>query len=291
MIYQGRFAPTPSGNLHFGSLVAALGSFLRAKAQSGLWHVRIDDIDVTRCKTEYTDNILRTLENYGFYWDGEILYQSKRTEIYENYLEKLIANNETYGCDCSRAMLKEMGGIYLGHCRNKNIPPIAPHVVRYKNNNHHTSFIDLNFKTVLLPNEFKHEDFVLKRRDQIFSYNLVTVIDDSETQITEVVRGADILEGTFRQLELYDSLKLSPPQYLHLPLALEKNNLKLSKQNHAPEIPQTYNQELVLNALKFLGQEIFDDYYHMTKNELQIAMIKNFKVTAIPHTNKIVTDY
>lgn len=284
--YCGRFAPTPSGNLHFGSLVTALGSFLRARSMHGSWHLRIDDIDTTRCSTANSTKIITTLKNYGFIWDGPILYQSQRTKVYTDILKTMTEHELVYGCDCTRSMLKQTNGLYDKTCRSLNIPPIPPHAVRLKSPNVIYSFTDILRGPISPPQSSWCDDFTIRRRDGIFSYNLVTVIDDNETNVTEVVRGVDILDNTPRQITLYKMLNLTVPNYLHLPLALETNGLKLSKQNHSTPINETYNPHTMLLALRFLGQEANDELLNLSPSEFLKHATANFKINLIPTTNR-----
>lgn len=288
--YVGRFAPTPSGSLHFGSLVAALGSFLRAKSLQGSWHLRIDDIDTVRCSKEATCSIIATLKNYGFTWDGPVFIQSERLRIYESYLAKLKAQKLIYGCDCTRAMLRGQNGIYPGTCRDLNLAPEPPHAVRLKNPGLEFPFYDQLRGPQTLHSEFWHDDFILKRRDGIFGYNFVTVIDDYESGVTEVVRGVDILDSTPRQITLYNLLNLKAPKWLHLPLALENAGQKLSKQNHAQPIPTTYTPEILLQALEFLGQPTSPAWRKFSAQEVLAVATHNFALELMPTSDQKAPD-
>ncbi len=281
--YCTRFAPTPSGQLHFGSLVAALGSYLRAKSQDGIWHVRIEDIDTARCKKAYADDILHTLEVFGFEINTPILVQSKRLEIYEQYLKTLTDKNLTYYCNCSRALIKESGGVYRNFCRNKQISPQGSSI-RFKNLAPVLSFTDVIFNEIINnpQNPSFFEDFILKRKDGLFAYNLVCVIDDALSGVNEVVRGCDLLYGTFHQIELIDALSFKRPSYLHLPLVYEANGLKLSKQNHAQPLDKTNPCALLKEALAFLGQPI---PLCTSPNQILTEASKNFQICKIP-TNR-----
>ncbi len=252
--YCGRFAPSPTGELHFGSLITALGSFLRARSQKGFWHLRIEDIDFLRCKKIYSENILRCLDAFCLNIDGSILYQSQRLDLYEEVLSKLIKHNQTYGCDCSRSIIKANNGIHPAFCIEKKLPPVTPYAIRFINNSNITNFEDLIHGNISL--NIKNEDFILKRHDGFFAYNLVSVIDDNITGITEIVRGNDLIIDTFKQISLMKALQYNIPKYIHLPLALDKNGLKISKQNHATPLNLNNAPELLKKALSFLGQPI-----------------------------------
>ncbi|OIQ48535.1 MAG: tRNA glutamyl-Q(34) synthetase GluQRS, partial [Gammaproteobacteria bacterium MedPE] len=190
--YRGRFAPSPSGDLHFGSLVAALGSYLDAKANNGQWLVRMEDIDPPREVAGASDSILRTLEAFGLHWDGDIAYQSQRHEFYQHHLEQLIADGFCYGCDCTRKMIMSGGGLYQGTCQHKaNGKLTTPHSLRFVNNHGVSGFDDRLLGRIEVGEDFANEDFILKRKDGLYAYQLVVVLDDMEQGITDVVRGSD----------------------------------------------------------------------------------------------------
>lgn len=286
--YCGRFAPTPSGELHFGSLIAAVGSFLRARSQKGFWHLRIEDIDIQRCKDSYTSSILKCLDSFGLYYDGEIYYQSKRLDIYAEILNSLTNKHLTYGCDCPRSLIKANGGFYPNTCRAKKIPPVFPHAVRFINNEGISEFNDLIYGRIsaVQNNQVLNEDFILKRHDNLFAYNLVSIVDDHLTGVSEIVRGNDLLLGTFRQIALMQALDYKIPNYMHLPLALEHNGLKFSKQNHAQPLDTDKAPELLKKALAFLGQPIpLGDNCHTILSQA----ITNFDYHSIPHNDRKIT--
>ncbi len=252
--YVGRFAPSPTGPLHFGSLVAALGSYLQAKHRQGLWLLRIDDLDHTRSRPQATDSILRTLDALGLHWDGEIMYQQPRIPDYQGALQQLTDSGKTFPCACTR---KEAGsGIYSGHCRNGLPTGLKPRSQR---------LLALE-RTIIIPDALQGNysqslsvdvgDFVIHRADGIISYHLATILDDNEQHITQVVRGADLLDSTPRQHYIAELLDLPSPEYMHLPVATTKDGKKLSKQNHATPINTAQPVETLVAALRFLGQEI-----------------------------------
>lgn len=262
MPYIGRFAPSPSGALHFGSLVAAVGSYLQAKSNNGLWKVRIEDIDPPREIKGATQDILSTLLAYGLQWDGDVLYQSQQSVHYEAFLNQLSKNNLSYYCQCTRKTIKQQGGLYQGTCLNKKLP-------------HENSALRLNLQSLNLQsanltqlNEpidhfidqlhgkittSQSDDFILKRKDGLYAYNLAVVIDDINQNITEIVRGADLIETTTKQLALYRLLNKPAPTYLHLPLAVMSVGNKLSKQNHALAVDKVNPPATLLRVLTFLG--------------------------------------
>lgn len=250
--YVGRFAPSPSGPLHFGSLIAALGSYLQAKSQQGKWIVRIEDLDPPREMLGAADDILRTLEAFGFMWDGDIMYQSLRHDAYHAQIEHWLAQGHAYYCKCSRKNIKQAGGFYPGTCRTLN-QRHSNGAVRLQVDTPITHFDDLLHGVIELPLALANEDFIIRRRDGLFAYNLAVVLDDIEQGITEVVRGADLIKPTGHQISLYHQLGHPNVRYLHLPLAITDNGNKLSKQNHAPAIDKHNPRPALMAALRFLG--------------------------------------
>ena len=288
--YRGRFAPSPSGDLHFGSLVAALGSYLDAKANNGQWLVRMEDIDPPREVAGASDSILRTLEAFGLHWDGDIAYQSQRHEFYQHHLEQLIADGFCYGCDCTRKMIMSGGGLYQGTCQHKaNGKLTTPHSLRFVNNHGVSGFDDRLLGRIEVGEDFANEDFILKRKDGLYAYQLVVVLDDMEQGITDVVRGSDLLEVTTRQLTLLNHLNTAPINYLHLPLAITDNGLKLSKQNHAKALDFTARKQLLVQALQFLGQSSCANYQDLSIEQLLDSATMQWNVNKIPKTAQVFT--
>ena len=250
--YIGRFAPSPSGPLHFGSLIAAVGSYLQAKSQHGQWLVRMEDIDTPRMVAGADSDILRTLEQFGLHWDGTVLYQSQRLERYQQIVEQLKQQQLIYGCQCSRKQISDDGGIYNGRCAPLNLST-EPLAWRLKSHTVECQFTDLIFGQQQIPSELAQEDYIIKRRDGLFAYQLVVVVDDIDQGITEVIRGADLLSMTPRQQALCNLLGAAPPRYGHLPLAVLKPGFKLSKQNHAAAVSQWPQAQVMSKVLCFLG--------------------------------------
>lgn len=250
--YIGRFAPTPSGPLHFGSIIAALGSYLQAKSHNGQWLLRIEDIDIPRVNNGATDKILYDLETLGLCWDGELILQNQREPSYQQALDQLADQNLTYPCACSR---KEMiSHRYDGKCRNGLPPDKTGRSLRIRTNNKriyvHDS-IQGEFSQTL---ENDIGDFIVNRADGIMAYHLAVIIDDAFQNVTEIVRGADLLGSTPRQIYLQKLLGFNTPEYCHLPVATGPHGKKISKQNHAPSVMSNKPVDILYDALSFLGQ-------------------------------------
>ena len=277
--YLGRFAPSPTGALHAGSLATALGSWLHARAHDGKWLLRIEDLDLLRCIPEADKTIIQQLSACGLSWDGEIEYQSKRSHLYQTALNQLIESRKAYACRCTRKQIEDawlekgikkqrhQELIYPGSCRNRQdvVPPCA-------------------WRLRVEDETLKESvgDFVLKRADGIFTYQLAVVVDDALQGITHVVRGADLLDNTPRQIYLQQCLTYPTPQYLHLPLVLDENQEKLSKQTLALAI-QTNSSENVLKALRGAGLHLgLTDSGLFNQNDLSVSQwleraVQNYK--------------
>ncbi|WP_110685818.1 tRNA glutamyl-Q(34) synthetase GluQRS [Salinicola aestuarinus] len=237
MTYIGRFAPTPSGPLHLGSLVAALGSWLDARAAGGQWLLRIEDIDPPRCPAGAADTIRRQLEAFGLTWDGEVRHQRDRDTAYQTALDHLAARGMAYPCGCSR---REWQGHahYPGWCREAPRHPERSPAWRLRTDRGSRPIIwhDRLFGEQRL-DPTAQGDVVLKRKEGLWAYQLAVVVDDADQGITDVVRGADLLDNTPWQRQLQDALGYPEPRYLHLPLVMGDDGQKLSKQNLAAPIP------------------------------------------------------
>jgi glutamyl-Q tRNA(Asp) synthetase len=256
-MYIGRFAPSPTGPLHFGSLLAALASYLEAKTKNGTWLVRMEDLDKPREMTGAASHILQTLEDFGFEWDGEVVYQSQRAALYQAALNQLQAI--TYACCCSRKEIADSahhgidGLVYPGTCRNKHITK-TPHAIRVQVNDQAIAFKDAIQGNITQNLASQVGDFVLKRADGLFAYQLAVVVDDHLQGITHIVRGADLLDSTPRQLYLQQQLSYTTPHYAHIPVASNLAGEKLSKQTLAPAIDAQQASIWLSQALSFLGQ-------------------------------------
>lgn len=280
-LYVGRFAPSPSGDLHFGSLVAALGSYLQARANNGKWLVRIEDIDPPREIKGSASRILTTLEHYGLHWDDTVLYQSSRHDAYKEALHWLQQQKKSYYCSCSRSRIQALGGYYDGFCRNRNQSPLNA-AVRLHQSKPVYSFQDRRLGELSVNTKLAEEDFIIHRRDGLFAYNLAVVVDDYFQGITEVVRGADLIEPTVRQISLYQHFGWKIPDYLHLPLILNAEGKKLSKQNHAPALELNNPIKSLTQALSFLGQPLPESWQDASTDELLNWSIKNWSITSLP---------
>lgn len=253
--YRGRFAPTPSGPLHFGSLVAAVASYLDAKAHQGQWLVRIEDVDKPRAVSGSATTILQQLHDHGLHWDGEVIYQSQRAPYYANALATLQQRGLTYFCSCTRKQIKARGPHYTGYCRDKK-RRAEGNAVRFRNDHPCLQFNDRILGQVQLEPEFAAEDFVLFRRDQLYTYQLAVVVDDIAQGITDIVRGADLVTPTSWQLALWAELAPYQPRFAHVPLALDQFGNKLSKQNHAPALRADQVHQQLHDAFRFLGLSV-----------------------------------
>lgn len=249
--YRGRFAPSPSGPLHFGSLIAALGSWLDARSHGGEWLVRIEDIDPPRQQPGADRLILQQLEAHGLTWDRQPLYQSQRSAAYQQLLDQLQQQGLLYVCRCRRNQIKAQGGHQGAACRALANP--LPGALRFANLNPVERFDDLLLGPIPVAPALASEDMVVKRSDGLWGYPLAVVADDLAQGISHVVRGADLVEATASQLALIGALGAQPPAYGHLPLAVVAPGLKLSKQNHAPAIEAARASANLDAALCFLG--------------------------------------
>ncbi len=260
--YRGRFAPSPTGPLHFGSLVAALGSYLDARHHQGRWLVRMEDLDRQREVKGAADNILRTLEAFGFAWDGDIIYQSRRQAAYEETLQRLQDQGLAYACGCSRKQIAEAAGsgvegpIYPGTCRSGLAPNQSARSIRLLTQDQVVAFNDSVQGAVRQNLEREIGDFVIRRADGYHAYQLAVVVDDAWQEITHIVRGADLLSSTPRQCYLQTLLQLPQPDYAHLPLAVDAMGRKLSKQYRDAPVDPRQPLDALLQAFEFLGQEM-----------------------------------
>ncbi len=272
--YVGRFAPSPTGPLHMGSLLAATASYLDAKANGGQWLLRIEDVDETRCTANATQSIIDTLKAFGFKWNGDVMIQSQRKNAYESALNQLWLSGQVYRCRCSRKEIADSavtgidGPIYPGTCKHAFIQATEPHAVRLSVVNHAVNDVANHVANEVITFTDMAQgcieqnviqaigDFVLKRRDGLFAYQFAVVIDDAEQDVTNVVRGCDLLLSTPRQIVLQKALGYSTPHYLHTPVLVNSLGQKLSKQTMAQAIDTAHVVTTLRQVLSWLGQTL-----------------------------------
>ena len=286
--YRGRFAPSPTGELHFGSLVAAVGSYLDARHHQGEWLLRVEDIDPPREVAGATDSILTTLEQLQMSWDGPVIYQSTRSGLYEEALDDLRQQGYLYDCGCTRkevadsAIHTQAGAIYPGTCRNGLPAGRSARSVRVCVNNAEISLQDRLQGSIHQHLGTATGDFIVRRADKLVAYQLAVVVDDAEQGINAVVRGADLLESTPRQIYLQNLLGSPTPAYLHLPVATDPGNAKLSKQTFAQPICADGGKQAVLDALRFLHQVLPESPQDASLEELWQWAADHWDTSMIP---------
>ena len=284
--YVGRFAPSPTGPLHFGSLVAAVASYLDARSQGGDWLLRMEDIDSTRCRPQFAEEIPRTLFAFGFQWDGEIRVQSRQLDRYQSALDQLKAAHLTYACSCSRKEIADSstqgidGPVYGGVCRDRDLSSTG-NAIRIRTTPQEICIDDRAQGRQCQRLENDLGDFVLKRRDGLIAYQLAVVVDDADQQVTHVVRGADLLDSTARQIYLQQRLNFPTPSYLHIPVVTNPEGQKLSKQTLAPAISAADACRLLRDALLHLGQSVPGAQYDSPVTLLEAA-IPTWQIARIP---------
>lgn len=253
--YIGRFAPSPSGPLHFGSLVAALASFLDARANDGKWLMRMEDLDPSREPAGVADLILEQTRAFGMDWDGDVLYQSSRIDAYHSAIATLTEAGHCYRCDCSRAAIKAAGSVYQGLCADRELPPIAGTALRVRCDDEAVIFEDGVQGPFSQHVRSEVGDFIILRKDSLVAYQLAVVVDDAYQEISHVIRGCDLLDSTPRQIHLQRLLGATTPCYAHIPVVVNELGQKLSKQHFAEPLPQNDPQTELLRALHFLGMK------------------------------------
>lgn len=281
--YRGRFAPSPTGPLHFGSLVAAIGSYLDARANGGDWLLRIEDVDQPRTARGAADDILRTLDAFGFEWDGEVLLQSRRLDVYRAALRRLQADGRAYPCACSRSEIAarspppsvDGGLVYPGNCRTGLAAGRTARAWRLRVENCDIAFDDRVQGSQQQNLARAVGDFVLLRADGQYAYQLAVVVDDAAQGVNAVVRGVDLLDSTARQIWLQRSLELPTPSYAHLPLVTNAAGEKLSKQTRAEAADAAGGSGVLAEALRFLG--------HAVPEEISRGSLRDFWRWAIAH--------
>jgi len=292
MPYIGRFAPSPTGPLHMGSLIAAVASYLQARLHQGKWLVRIEDLDPPREVTGAADAILTSLDQFGFEWDEQVTYQSNRIEVYEEAVQQLLARELAYPCGCSRAEISSTGKLtrygirYAGTCRQGVRTSRKIHSIRLIVPDRHIGFTDSvqgHYEQNLLRDI---GDFVIKRADGQIAYQLAVVIDDAWQSITEVVRGCDLLDSTPRQIYLQEQLAYASPGYAHIPVIINAQGNKLSKQTGARAIDAKSAGACLVHALSYLNQrppaslelESVDTIWSWAKEHWQLQQVSQQRV-------------
>lgn len=286
--YRGRFAPSPTGPLHFGSLVAAVGSFLEARAHDGEWLVRMEDLDPPRVVSGAADDILRVLEACGMQWDAPVAYQSARSDAYHAALHRLRQAGRVYPCGCSRREIADSavagpeGPVYPGTCRGGVARSRTARAQRLDTSGAMVEFDDALQGRISCRLDREYGDFVLYRADGVYAYQLAVVVDDAEQGITDVVRGADLLGSTPRQIYLQPLLGLAQPRYAHLPVAMNERGEKLSKQTFAAPVDAARPLPALVAALSFLGQQPPRRLVRGTVAELWRWAIENWDLGRVP---------
>lgn len=290
--YRGRFAPSPTGKPHLGTLIAAVASYLQARVNDGDWLLRIEDVDTTRRAAGAEDAILSTLDRFGFEWDGEVVRQSGRSAIYQQALDRLRQDERLFPCTCSRRLLAqttaEQSGIYPGTCREQKLPFPHEHALRLR-----VPDLSIGFDDAVI-GEFRQSlagdcgDFVVRRRDGLYAYQLAVVVDDALQGVTEVVRGADLLDSTPRQIFLQQCLDFSQPAYAHVPLILDPDGRKLGKSEGAAELNPDRPAKSLYAALEHLGQQPPSDLAHARVNDIWQWAIENWDIREVPDAPGVI---
>jgi glutamyl-Q tRNA(Asp) synthetase len=292
--YRGRFAPSPTGPLHFGSLVAACASFLQARANGGEWLVRIEDLDPPREIPGAADQILRSLEAFGLTWDGEVTYQSRRADAYMDALDELRRLGALYPCSCSRKEIADSsitgidGPIYPGTCREGLTLGRTGRALRVRTDDAVLGFDDAWQGRVERNLARDYGDFVVRRAAGLFAYQIAVVVDDAEQGITEIVRGSDLLESTPRQLHLQRLLGLPTPAYAHCAVAVNARGEKLSKQTFAAPVSPAEPLPQLAGALAFLGHQLPAEIAESSIEELWRWAVANWNADAVPRERAVV---
>ena len=283
-MYVGRFAPTTSGPLHLGSLLAAVASYLDARSHGGQWLLRFDDIDEPRARANAEKIALTTLERHGLEWDGVLGRQSEHRDRYWDAIDELRKRDLTFYCTCSRRKLKNTR-TYPGYCRSRRTAPSDPASIRVLVPNREISFIDRVQGTVRGNLSKEEGDFIIMRKESIAAYPLAVIIDDDVTGVTDVVRGADLLENTLAQIFLIRTLDLTVPRYAHIPVLNQKNGIKLSKRDRAYAIDNRTPTLNLVSSLHMLGLDPSEE--HREVNELLEWAIDRWTIHNVPKKGAI----
>ena len=282
--YVGRFAPSPTGPLHLGSLCTALAGFLQARTHQGLWLLRIDDLDTPRNIKGAADSILKTLDAFTLHWDGREVYQSQYLDAYDEMLNELAKNKLLYPCVCSRKSLSDSRPCV---CRHKQAPPDGPYALRIKADRRLISFQDALQGLISHRFEGQADDFILKRKDRIIAYQFAVVIDDDLQQVNHIVRGVDLLDSTPKQIYLQQLLGLMTPNYMHVPVIIDEDGFKLSKQTLATAVDLKNPQAVIFKLLSLLKQNPPDELQHAPSTELLNWAIENWNPARLNNVQAI----
>jgi len=278
-LYCGRFAPSPTGQLHLGSLVAALASYLDARANRGSWLIRMEDLDPPREQAGAAAAILASLEAHGLHSDRPILWQSQRQQQYQQALAELLDRGEAFHCQCSRSELNRRGGTHRGRCNSDPANSAAIRLLVDNTTIHFEDAIQGHYSQNLAQ---PGGDFILRRRDGLFAYQLAVVVDDAEQGITHIVRGSDLLDSVPRQIYLQQRLQLPAIHYTHIPVVSNNQDQKLSKQNHAQPLSDCSPRDNIVRALAFLRQPLPADALAGTVNEILSWAVQHWSAQRIP---------
>lgn len=282
--YTGRFAPSPTGPLHLGSLYTALASFLQARSRHGKWLIRIDDLDTPRNQQGAAEAMLKTLDACGLYWDSSVTYQSQHVKFYEAILQDLADKCLLYRCQCSR---KTLESIYTGTCRHHIISPEIPHALRLKTDARIIRFNDELQGSITHNLAQQHGDFIVKRKDTIIAYQFAVVIDDYLQGITHIVRGVDLLDATPKQIYCQQIIGLTTPHYAHVPVLIDAQGQKLSKQTLAKAVDTNEPALLLFNLLQLLQQNPAIELQYASVSELLAWAITHWQFTALKNLRTI----
>lgn len=294
--YVGRFAPSPTGPLHFGSLLAALASYLDARAHQGRWQVRIEDLDPPREVPGAADLILHALDAFGLYWDGPVTYQSHHSERYDHTIHTLLEQGQAYYCGCSRQDIQQRTGssalVYDGYCRNRQFSAAqqSPVAVRVQVDSEAISFVDQLQGPQIQCLDQRCGDFVIRRKDGFYAYQLAVVCDDEAEGISHIVRGSDLLSSTPRQLHLQHLLGFRQPCYAHIPIMLNDQGQKLSKQTFASALDTANPVPSLLQALTLLGQQPRAELHTASTTELLDWAISHWSLAKVPQQQDFAFD-
>ncbi len=288
--YRGRFAPTPTGPLHFGSIVAALASFLDARKNNGQWLVRIEDIDPLRELPGADSDILRTLEAHHLLWDESIRYQSQRSDAYDAFIAQLSSHNHTYLCPCSRKTLIKNNGSHSPECKPLQAHNSQQYAIRFITKPKHYQWQDLLLGQQSYLSKEGLDDFVIKRKEGFYAYQMAVVCDDIDQNISHIIRGSDLLDSTPFQLALYQATNTSAPQFGHIPVILNASGQKLSKQNQAPAICNKTASFNLQKALFALNHPPPNTLHNAPAKEIINWAILNWSLKKLPRTLAIKKD-